>query len=242
MAKIPTEIAKRVEDYVTKYMKILDIGGKRPSIKVYNKPGADWIARLDQPFFITDDAAGIGANATLELQKEYLKYPKFLARVIAHEMVHLRDFRALPKDEAARMAHEIAAGVMPEEHPASFFEGVARIDAIMGPDFVITEKGASVEEEAPDHLTSRHEPVLPKVLVGLALGVLGGVAIKRLRGKQERLSPHVPPSAAQPTRSYERGSYGGPRPRKSPSAVSMPTPPARGALTNERGHYGKQNR
>lgn len=113
MAKIPADVARRVDGYVTKYMDILQVDGARPRVKLRNNSGTEWVGRADlragQP------------TTTIELQKSLFNSDRFLERVIAHEMVHHRNYLAKTEDE---------------KHGAAFREGAARINAIMGPGFV----------------------------------------------------------------------------------------------------------
>ena len=70
----------------------------------------------------------------LELQQSILGDDRTLERVIAHEMIHHRDALAISDNEMALMR----VGIKPESHGASFHEGAARINAVMGPGFVTT--------------------------------------------------------------------------------------------------------
>lgn len=174
VAKIPDEVARRIDGYVTKYMDILQIDGERPKIKLRDDPRIDWVGRTDRH---SDHSP-----TTIELQKGLFKNDRFLERVIAHEMVHHRNYLASTEDE---------------KHGAAFREGAARINAIMGPDFVV-EKISS-----PGSLST-------KLLLALGLGGLGLLAAALLRRRQlstaQRIS--IPTSQmTQPTRVNERGIY-----------------------------------
>lgn len=166
-AKIPDEIAQRVDDYVTKYMEILQIDGERPSIKLRNNPSVDWVGR-------TDRHSSDRPPTTIELQKRLFNDDRFLERVIAHEMVHHRNYLASTEDE---------------KHGASFREGAARINAIMGPDFVV-EKIAPLPAESG---------FSTKLMLALGFGGLVFLATSLLGRKQ--LSTQLP-------RENERGTYG----------------------------------
>lgn len=234
MAKISGETAKRVNGYVTKYMEMLKIDGKRPSLKLHDTPNADWGARLDKPFFIADDgSAGKGTDpAILNLQRMTLKADHdgendgVLERVVAHEMVHLRDFYALTEDEAARIARNAADGVFAEEHGPSFFEGAERINAIMGPDFV-KEREVLVLPSPQARRARAGASFSTKVMVAIGVGGIVGLGAKWLRRRQAQMPP---PLSKQPAIKNERGSYG-----KSPAPIPMQ--PTR---KNERGSYGKK--
>ena len=171
MAKIPDELARRIDGYVTKYMGILQIDGERPSIKLRDDPSTAWVGRTDQN-------SGRSPATTMELQKKLFKNDRFLERVIAHEMVHHRNY---------------LAGIEDEKHGAAFREGAARVNAIMGPDFV-------VEKISPPGSS------LTKLLLALGFGGLGFLAAGLLRRKQS--IPTSPTQPTQPARDDERGIYG----------------------------------
>jgi hypothetical protein len=132
-AQLNAEIAaalgqpSKVDAYVTKYMGILGIRGERPIVKLRSNLGSTWLGR--------DTWSPSRPHTTLlEIQSSIAGDDRTLERVVAHEMVHHRDSLAIT-------AHEIAmlkVGIKPESHGASFREGAARINAIMGPDFVTT--------------------------------------------------------------------------------------------------------
>jgi len=126
VAKVPAEIAGRVDGHVTKYKKLLKIEGERPSIKFRDTPRADWLG-------LTDWRVAKPHASTMELQKKILKDDRLLERVVAHEMIHHRDFLGFTKDEIAR----VKAGIKPDGHGPSFREGAGRINAVMGSDFVV---------------------------------------------------------------------------------------------------------
>ena len=67
MAKVPAEIAGRVDGHVTKYKKLLKIEGERPSIKFRDTPRADWLG-------LTDWRVAKPHMSTMELQKKILKH------------------------------------------------------------------------------------------------------------------------------------------------------------------------
>jgi hypothetical protein len=202
-ATIPPEVAARINGYVDKYMDLLRLAGARPSIKISNNPKADWLGRLE---WRTEHPH----TSILELQKRLLNDDRHLERTIAHEMVHHRDFLALSKDEIAR----IDAGIVrsaPRKHSASFEEGASRINAVMGPDFVVKEEAP---EDLPKHLLPVSHPGDFSTKLLLVLG-LGGVvflgALLRKRSSLERHEPRETRTGSMPARSArknERGSYG----------------------------------
>ena len=180
MTKIPDEITRRIDGHVTKYMEILQIDGERPNIKLRNNPSVHWVGRTDGP-------SDRPPTTTIELQKRLFKNDRFLERVIAHEMVHHRNYLASTEDE---------------KHGASFREGAARINAIMGPDFV-------VEEITPPPAESGFST---KLMLTLGFGGLAFLAAallwrKQLSRTQGISTTLMPPT--QPKRENERGTYGG---------------------------------
>jgi hypothetical protein len=179
--------AARVDGYVSKYMEMLGIDGERPHIKLTHNPRAHWLARgtwdLEHPH-----------KSVLEFQTSLVqndKNDKWLERSIAHEMIHYRDLLArAPRAKDAKTE---------PDHGASFHKGAARVNAIMGPDFVTQE----VVKLPSGTFLSRSdleavETTLHKKLA-LVLG-LGGLAVLGVA-----LSRHT---QTQPSYEHERGSYG----------------------------------
>ena len=118
-------IDDRIEDYVTKYMEILEISGERPVVKLRSNLGSKWLGRSTW-------SSKNPHSTLLEIQQSILGDDRTLERVIAHEMIHHRDALAISEDTTALMR----IGIKPEAHGVSFREGAARINAVMGPDFV----------------------------------------------------------------------------------------------------------
>jgi len=170
--KIPDEMARRIDGYVTKYMGILQIDGERPSIELRNNPRVDWVGRSDSHA----GRPGHPPATTIELQKRLFENDRFLERVIAHEMVHHRNYLAATEDE---------------KHGAAFREGAARINAIMGPDFV-------VEAITPPSAESCLSTAL---IVTAGVGGLAFLAAALLAPKPSTM-PSTPPHV------NERGTYG----------------------------------
>ena len=119
------DIAASIDAYVTKYMGILEIAGERPSIKLRSNLGSKWLGRSSW-------SSKRPHTTLLELQQSILGDDRTLERVIAHEMIHHRDALAISENELAL----IRVGIKPESHGASFREGAARINAVMGAGFV----------------------------------------------------------------------------------------------------------
>lgn len=216
MAKKDAENTKRADGYISKYMEILKIDGEPPNLKLLDNPSADWYARTRLRVIRHDDGKN-EIDPTLELQKKTLLDEKLLERVIAHEMVHVRNRLAavdvvtdpvLTKNEKTRSVRDLAG------HGPVFQKGAARINAIMGSGFV-TEYALGEEEEEPEAIRQyeRRSASRRKLILVLGVGALGFLGAALLRRKR------------------------GPSP-------SMPTMPRRPSLpveaTNERGHYGKK--
>lgn len=119
------EIAARIDDYVTKYMGVLAIDGERPIVKLRSNLGSKWLGRSTW-------SSKRPRTTLLEIQQSILGDDRTLERVIAHEMIHHRDALALTERDITLMG----VGIKPESHGASFREGAARINAVMGPGFV----------------------------------------------------------------------------------------------------------
>jgi len=184
---ISPESAQRVRNYVDKYMRILRVPGDRPRVWIHNDPEAHWFGRT------TWDTQR-PREAVLELQERLFQHGgKHLERVVAHELVHHRDFRAMSEKQIA----QIGAGSIPNvpsKHEASFDEGAARINAIMGRGFVVREESA---KKLPAYLLPRRDGA--KLL--LAIGVGGALALAfALRNDRTTSLPA--------RRKNARGSYG----------------------------------
>jgi hypothetical protein len=117
-------IDDRIEAYVTKYMRILDVD-VRPVVKLRSNLGSMWLGRNTW-------SSKNPQTTLLELQTTILGDDRTLERVIAHEMIHHRDALSISDSDKALMN----IGIKPAAHSESFREGAARINAIMGPDFV----------------------------------------------------------------------------------------------------------
>ena len=118
-------IDDRIEGYVTKYMRMLDIAGERPNVKLRSNLGSKWLGRSTW-------SSKNPSTTILEIQTSILGDDRTLERVIAHEMVHHRDALAISEGDMALLR----LGIKPAAHGTSFHEGAARINAVMGPDFV----------------------------------------------------------------------------------------------------------
>lgn len=113
-----------VEALVTKYMAILGLT-VRPRIEIHQNVGSRWLGRC---IWTTRDPS----TSTIELQRSILGDERTLERIIAHEMVHHRDFMNLSEQDLALLK----VGIKPDGHGESFMQGAAIINEAMGPDFV----------------------------------------------------------------------------------------------------------
>lgn len=108
-AAIPREAL--INTLVSKYMHILGIT-KKPRIEIKNRLTPGWLGLCH-------------GNGLIELLSTILEDQKTLERVVAHEMIHWRNFSVPGKQDDD-----------PKGHGTSFEEGKAIVNAKMGPDFV----------------------------------------------------------------------------------------------------------
>lgn len=115
----------QAEEFVTKYMQILGIAdAMRPTLVARNNLGSAWLGR--NTFNVTRN------TSLIEIQARILSEPKTLERVVAHEIIHHHDGLKMPTAVAAL----VKLGIKPNGHGKSFLEGAAKINAVMGKDFV----------------------------------------------------------------------------------------------------------
>ena len=132
------EIADRLNGYVTKYMGILQIAGELPVIKLRSNLGSKWLGRSTWK-------PSSPSTTLLELQTSILGDDRTLERVIAHEMIHHRDALALSENDVALLR----VGIKPDAHGVTFREGAARINAVMGSDFVTAVSDQQYVQTSP---------------------------------------------------------------------------------------------
>jgi hypothetical protein len=161
------ELAASIDGYVTKYMGILAIDGERPSIKLRSNLGSKWLGRSTW-------SPSRPHTTLLELQQSILGDDRTLERVVAHEMVHHRDALAISENDVVLLR----VGIKPEAHGASFREGAARINEVMGPGFV-----TAVSDKEYVHAPSRKKFVV--LITPLPDGRLGWTWAARLGGKAQ---------------------------------------------------------
>ena len=195
MAKIPPEIAPRVDGYVAKYMDVLDIDAPPPKTSLSNSPHANWLARAKWDVKRPE-------KTVLEFHKVLFQNDKnddWLERSIAHEMVHYRDTVARAKDPTT--------GHDPSAHGWSFHEGAERINAIMGPDFVTPQavKLPTGTFISTSDLEAVKTAVLKKLAVTLTIGAAAFVGLLLSQRKSSEQTPRTPVAGSMPN---DRGTYG----------------------------------
>lgn len=189
MAKIPHEMAERVDGYVSKYMDMLKIDGARPNIKLVNSCRPDWLGRM---------IWNVDRPPTMEFQTALFKNDKnekWLERTIAHEMIHYQDALARAKD-GRRVEDDLG-------HGAFFHEGAAHINAKRGSDFVAEAvvKLPSGTFLSLSDLEAFQRDIGKKVMLVLGLGGLAFLCAALVHGKRRS-------AEMQPPHENERGSYG----------------------------------
>lgn len=127
-----------VGGYVDKYAAILGVDGERPVVKFRDNLGSTWLGRSTW-------SPSRPGTTLLELQRSILGDERTLERVVAHEMIHHRDALAMSEDQIALLR----AGIRPESHGATFREGAARVNAVMGSDFVTVTSDQEYRQAPP---------------------------------------------------------------------------------------------
>jgi hypothetical protein len=129
-----------VNSLVSKYMNILSIKGKKPIVVIKNRLTSGWVGRCQW-------AGGNADTTTILLLSSILVDPHTLERIIAHEMIHHRNFID-PNRESG--------------HGADFIEGAAIVNAVMGPNFVTEFSDKSyVQSKNTKYFYMVIVPVLP---------------------------------------------------------------------------------
>lgn len=128
-----------IDDLIDKYMRMLSIDGAKPVVVVKTRIGASWLGRDRW-------TSRMPHTTTMELQRSIVGDPRTLERVVAHEMVHHRDNLALTPEQI----HLVRLGIKPDSHGASFRQGAAIINAVMGPDFVTKTSDQDYVEAPPE--------------------------------------------------------------------------------------------
>lgn len=116
-----------IDRLVDKYMRMLAIRGKPPIVHVRTRLGASWLGR-------TRWTSRMPETSTIELLTNILGDPSTLERVLAHEMIHHKNFLEMTPGEI-----EMAKlGLAPPPHGPNFQRDAAHVNTIMGQDFVTT--------------------------------------------------------------------------------------------------------
>ena len=195
MAKIPAEIAERVDGYVAKYMDVLDIDAAPPKTSLINRPQENWLARAQ--WNVKRPEKTVLEFQTVLFQND--KNDDWLERSIAHEMIHYRDTVARAKDPTA--------GHDPSGHGRSFHEGAERINAIMGTDFVTPQavKLPTGTFISTSDLATVQAEILRKLAVTLTIGGAAflGLLLASRKPSEQAHRPSVAGSFPN-----ERGRYG----------------------------------
>jgi hypothetical protein len=125
----PTEII----EIVAKYMDVLGVDNP-PEVTIVDNLGSAWLG-------ICRWTANNPNTSHIKLQRRILAHPPTLDRVLAHEMVHHWEFSQLTPEQV----NLIRFGIKPESHGAKFREGSAKINQLVGEDYVTRTSDASYE-------------------------------------------------------------------------------------------------
>lgn len=130
----PAHIAE-IGRLVDKYMAMLRISGPPPVVRIRNNLVSRWLGLTTYRW---SDAPGAPPPTIgIDLQRTILGHQRTLERVVAHEMIHYRDYLksgdALEKEKAMR---RLGLHRFIDEHDARFLQGAALVNAEMGPGFV----------------------------------------------------------------------------------------------------------
>lgn len=131
------EVEKSVKKFLDKFFKEYNL--PVPRIKIVNNVGSKWLGRCGYNPGIDKN------NSILEVQKRITGNENTLDRIIAHELIHHLDFMskfAHPEhgDENWKKLNQMRRlGFSDDPHGKFFKEWAAKINAVMGKDYV-TEK------------------------------------------------------------------------------------------------------
>lgn len=136
------EARRRIDAIVEKYAQILGVDHKnKPQIVFADNLGSRWLAH-DRFSFSRPE------TTTITIQRRVLGDERTLERVVAHEMVHHAEAVSMSADDLERMRAGLLVGIRPDAHGKDFLERAARVNAVMGPDFVTVKSDqAYVESE-----------------------------------------------------------------------------------------------
>lgn len=136
IAQVEREVKKLLDKFFQEYK--LPI----PKIKIVDRPTSRWLGRDVYTPSLNKN------NTTLEVQKSIINDEKTLNRVLAHELIHHFNFLAQyahpdTGDEAWKKYLQLRRyGIKEDAHGKEFKEWAAKINAVMGADYV-TEKSNS---------------------------------------------------------------------------------------------------
>ena len=126
-----------VKKFLDKFFKEYNL--PMPRIKIVNQLTSRWLGRTSYSPKVDKN------NTTIEIQKSVTADEKSLDRVIAHELIHHWDFVTtyghpeVGAEAWKKMQERHKLGFKDSEHGKEFHEWAAKINAVMGKDYV-TEK------------------------------------------------------------------------------------------------------
>lgn len=129
----PRSTPNEIIEIVAKYMGVLGVDDP-PEITIVDNLGSTWLG-------ICRWAANDPSTSHIKLQRRILAHPATLDRVLAHEMVHHWEFMSLTPEQV----NLVRFGIKPESHGPKFLEGAAKINRLMGEDYVTKTSDASYE-------------------------------------------------------------------------------------------------
>lgn len=116
-----------IDALVDKYMRMLAIRGDRPIVHVRTRLGAHWLGR-------TRWTSRQPTTSTIELLTSILGDPPTLERVLAHEMIHHKNFLEMTPGQIEM----VKLGLKPPGHGSDFQRDAAAVNTVMGKDFITT--------------------------------------------------------------------------------------------------------
>ena len=117
------ELVERVEPLIAKYMQILGVDTP-PKVVVKDNIGSRWLGRA---IFTAKDR-----ETTIELQRKVFDDARTLERVLAHEMIHHKNFN----DWDERTVALLRVGIKPPGHGSAFLQEAKHVNEVMGADYV----------------------------------------------------------------------------------------------------------
>lgn len=130
LGRATPQIALEITRLVDKYMTMLDVSGPKPNVRLRDNLGSRWLGLATYRW--SDAPAAPQSTTLIELQRRILDDQRTLERVLAHEMIHHRDY--LVMDAKTKAMSRL--GIRPQEHGERFLQGAAVINSEMGPGFV----------------------------------------------------------------------------------------------------------